>query len=189
MATRVSNRDRDKLAAALAAALLVAYKDAYAAALKALGRTDEPVTVTREAAARIESFATDRAQKVQNGINARVDAALATLPADAGEHAKAAAVQSVADGAHEHNHAVLIPFLASWAKHQSLLDAATRTIDPATGSLMRDSTLWQWVQTTDYQDDCTDADALGPARLDDIFAVTGGPPPLHENCACSLGPV
>ena len=181
MSVAIDEQKRKEIEAALLAALLLIYRGSHRAALAALGVAADP-TVSPDAEKRIAAFAQDRAEKIADGINGRMDAA--------GQPDADATPGEQSENISDYNAAVLAPFLRSWAWHQGMIDAYRQT--PAQASpddSALDETSWVWTQTTDYNDECTAADAASPASYDDLIAITGAPPPVHERCQCLLAPV
>lgn len=191
----MTDEQRQKLERALAAALLLIYRDRSAEAFAQLGQTEILLDIPYDARERIAAFARERAQLVQNGVNQRLDRAIAaeqgTL-AD-GEHpaipSQPGAVHAALAEMRSYNTNTLIPFLAGRAAQYGLVDAYARTPSDTPGVSMRDGVPWMWTQLSDYQDDCSEAAAASSASYDTLVSLGGSPPPVHPRCSCSLDPV
>lgn len=174
---QVSDENRRRLEAALVVALALIYagksQEAYAA-LGAAGVTVDSDSLPFAIRSFLASFAADRAQKVQEGINTRIATAenVASMAADIGAY----------------NDTVLAPYIISTVEHKAVLDAFQSTPGTA-GQSAADEHLWTWTQQTSFPDDCADAAGASPASLGELLGIVGGPPPRHERCQCSLDPV
>lgn len=182
---QMTESDRQKLEAAIAAALLLIYLGRRKQALRNLKQTEDALALTVAERRKIEGFATDRSRLVQQGIAQHIDHAVGA--ADEGAAAATSAVETAHASIRRYNIRTLIPFLASWAKHQAVKDTYQRVrIDDNPATHAQD---WEWTQVTDYSDECQAAAAMGAAPLKDILVVTGSWPPIHSRCQCSLEPV
>lgn len=170
----VSDDDRRRIAEEIAAALLLIYAGKRQQALAQLGREVATGDLPPDAVATVQAFADDRAQKIQDGVNSRMD----------GSDDPTATAHSI----DEYNATVLLPFLQSWASHRGTLDAYQETPGQTPGSTAATDRQWLWAQQTDFEDDCSEAAAASPASLDDLLSITGAPPPVHERCQCTLAP-
>lgn len=185
----MTDADRRRLEAALAAALLLIYAGKARQALDGLALFERTWRITPEIRQRINAFAADRAQKVHDGINQRLDASGADLPPDAspGDHQRARRT-SLSEIAAYNAH-VLSPFMVAWTGMQALLDVYRGTESETTpGKSRADDTQWTWEQRTSFQDECGDAASASPAPLDELLGIAGAPPPLHPRCLCTLSP-
>lgn len=185
---RVTDKHRKQLAQGLAAAVTARYLLAKRSAQSSLGQSSDPV-VTVAAAKAIHDFAVDRAQRAQNGVNARLARALKDLPTDAPPSARRQALLDARRAMDQYNGDHLAPWMDQWAENRGRADAYAET--PArdgSGRSLRDSVPWTWEQLTDYQDRCTDAAEASPAPYDVLVALAGGPPQTHDGCRCLLFP-
>jgi len=185
---QVNDRHRRELAAALLIALLALYRRRTRQTLDALGLTTAPVVVSASTMAWLTAFANDRAVKAQRGINLRLEQAVTELPDDADAGVQRAALQQARTEMRDYNGAWLAPFLISTVAHQELVDTY-RDLPSSTPDIsLADAVPWTWEQFTSNPDDCAEAAAASPASLDDLLAITGGMPAVHEKCQCTCTP-
>lgn len=178
--------DRDKLEGALLAALLLVYAAKVRATLDHLGLKAQPAIVPGAAKQKLAAFAKLRAQKVQDGINQAIAATLASLPDDATGADQQAALSQCRQKVDEHNDEVLIPFLLKTATAAALIETYQSIQSTKPGKTLAEAVDWTWRQNTDFEDDCTAADAASPAPLQELIAIGGGIPPTHPGCLCDL---
>lgn len=190
MAGHMTDEQRRKLQDAIAAALLLIYRDRAKAAMTRLAAQEAQIGVPLNVREKIDAFARDRAQQVQTGINRRLDKALAGLPETATDADKAQAVAAARRDVERYNAAVLTPFLTSWAAQQAQSDVyGASTL--ATGQNARAGTQWIWTRGSgsDEPDSCGDAQDASPNDYDTLVSIGGGIPPIHPHCQCSIDPV
>lgn len=173
MSAHVSDKQRDQLAAGIALGLAGIYRAKRRQSLRRL-QSDASDAVPADAQKRIQSFAAERAQLVQTGINQRLDGA--DDPAQAKQEIR------------RYNAQTLIPFLVSFASHAGTIDTYASTSLPGQNGPARDAVTWTWTQMSDCQDVCAAADEASPALYGTLVDIAGGPPPRHPNCACGLSP-
>lgn len=192
---QVTDEQRHQLEAALLTALLLLYGDSARQALKRLGiiTTSRPSDAT---IAKLTAYTAERAQQVQDGVNQRLHMALQALPDDATGADALKATQQARSEIDSYNNDTLLPFIASYAFHQGLIDTYQQTdasdapaLDSsAPGQSAADAVLWTWQQNTGHIDDCTDAETASPASYAELTSIATGPPPVHQNCQCELTP-
>lgn len=187
-APQVNDRHRTELAAALLIALLALYRRRTRQTLDALGLTTAPVVVSASTMAWLTAFANDRAAKAQRGINLRLGQAITELPDGADASVQRAALQQARTEMRDYNGTWLVPFLISTVSHQELVDTYRDQPSSTPGVSLADAVPWTWEQFTGYADECQAAAAASPASLDDLLAITGGMPAIHERCQCTCTP-
>lgn len=178
MPDHITDDKRRKIETALVASLLLIYRRQAALSLAQLGLPVDTGPSDPTVTQKIGTFAADRAQKIQDGINKRLAAA-----------ALAGAVRQAKQEIKDYNRDVLTPYMESWATHQAIVDVYASDPAPDGEGSMLDWVMWTWEQTTDFYDDCTQAEASSPASYDELIGITGSPPPVHPRCSCLLYPV
>jgi len=184
----LSDDDRQKLEAALAAAITLIYQHHQTEAFAQLNALERSLHLTPAAMQKINAKAREVADSVQAGINSRIAAAYDQATQDGSNPTTAAA--SARQSIHGYNDTTLTPYLVSWAAQRGVIDAYSAVPNPdLQGQSMRDAVQWEWQQLADYPDECAEAAAASPASYDELTGITGGDPPIHRNCGCSLTPV
>jgi hypothetical protein len=179
-APKVNDEQRKKIEAAIIAALTAIWLARRQAIEADLGKeisTELPAAVVDKIAA----FAEDRSGKIQDGVNEYFQSALDALPPDASPEQIATTIRNTATEIDQHNQGPLSDYVDSWGDHQALYD--TYDEYDALGGMD-----WYWQQSTDWPDECMEAEAASPAPMDELMSITGGMPPVHLNCQCDCFP-
>lgn len=177
----VTDEDRERLAAEIAAALALIYQHHAQRAYARLKRTPRALHQGFRIQHTLNAKASEVAGSVQRGVNTRI----ANAQVDPENPDAVAQSQQAMD---TYNAKTLVPYLTAWAAQQALSDVYADTPSPTPGLSMRDAVNWVWTQVTDNPDDCADAAAASPASYNQLVGIGGGEPPVHRNCQCSLDP-
>ncbi len=173
MPDHITDDKRRKIETALAASLLLIYRRQAALSLAQLGLPVDTGPPDPTVTQKIGTFAADRAQKIQDGINKRLAAA-----------ALVGAVRQAKQEIRDYNRDVLTPYMESWSKHQAIVDTFSGVDDPNGDGTMLQSAQWTWHQLEPFEDECLEAADASPASYDEIMAITSGEPPRHPRCGC-----